>query len=411
MRYCRSCGSQLSNPFLNLGNSPLANHYLTEDETHLKENYYPLEVYYCHNCSLVQIDEFERPDKIFSQDYAYFSSYSQTWLNHCKNYAEIMIKKFKFSHNSFILEIGSNDGYLLQYFKNKNIPVRGVEPAKKTAEVAMMKGIPTDITFFNSNYAKKMASDGFFADLIIGNNVLAHNPNLNDFIEGLRIILKPNGIITLEFPYILQLIHNNQFDTIYHEHYSYFSLHSVLYLLNRHDLDIFDVEELSTHGGSLRIYIKAKNNQTYEISPRFYHFLEREKNIGLLDPKYYEKFRLNVERVKRTLLHTLISIKNDEKLIVGYGAAAKGNTLLNYCGIRTDFLEYVVDKNPHKQNRYLPGSHIPIKSPEQILIDKPDYIFILPWNIKDEIIHQLSYIRDWGGKFIVPIPQVEVISV
>ena len=209
-----------------------------------------------------------------------------------------------------------------------------------------------------------MASDGFFADLIIGNNVLAHNPNLNDFIEGLRIILKPNGIITLEFPYILQLIHYNQFDTIYHEHYSYFSLHSVLYLLNRHDLDIFDVEELSTHGGSLRIYIKAKNNQTYEISPRFYHFLEREKNIGLLDPRYYEKFRLNVERVKRTLLHTLISIKNDEKLIVGYGAAAKGNTLLNYCGIRTDFLEYVVDKKPHKQKRYLPGSHNPTKSLE-----------------------------------------------
>jgi SAM-dependent methyltransferase len=374
------------------------------------EPYYPLEIYYCPHCSLVQLDEFKVPNQIFSSDYAYFSSYSSSWLAHCKAYVEMMVNRFGYTKDSFVMEIASNDGYLLQYFKAHHIPVKGVEPAKNTAEIAIAKGIPTDITFFNTDYAKFMVSRNCPADLIIGNNVLAHNPNLNDFVEGLRIALKPHGVITMEFPHILQLIENNQFDTIYQEHYSYFSLHAVQYLFNTHHLDIFDVDELPTHGGSLRIYAKHAGNQTKELSPNISEMLDKEKQAGLLDLATYEKFRLNVEATKRALLQCLVSIKNERKTVVGYGAPAKGNTLLNYCGIRTDFLDYTVDANPHKQNLFLPGTHIPIKHPDQIRIDKPDYILILPWNIKEEIMKQLSFIHPWEGKFIIPIPRVEVID-
>lgn len=410
MKSCRSCGSPLPRPFLDLGNSPLSNGYLSEGDTHVMEPYYPLECYYCPHCSLVQLDEFEAPDRIFSSNYAYFSSYSSSWLAHCKTYVAMMIGRFGYDKDSLVMEIASNDGYLLQYFKEQHIPVKGVEPAAGTAEVAIAKGIPTDITFFNTNYAKDMVAQNSWADLIIGNNVLAHNPNLNDFVEGLHIALKHHGIITMEFPHLLQLIANNQFDTIYQEHYSYLSLHSVRYLFNAHQLEIFDVDELPTHGGSLRIYAKHKADRIHEISPRVAEVLEKEKRAGLLDPVAYEEFSRRVEATKRALLASLIAIKNEGKSVVGYGAPAKGNTLLNYCGIRTDFLDYTVDANPHKQNLFLPGTHIPIKHPDQIRIDKPDYILILPWNIGEEIMEQLSFVREWGGKFIIPIPDVRVID-
>jgi SAM-dependent methyltransferase len=410
MEFCRSCGSPLQKPFLDLGNSPLSNGYLSEKNIHVMEPYFPLEIYFCPHCSLVQLDVFKAPEQIFSSDYAYFSSYSSSWLAHCKAYVEMMVKRFGYTKNSFVMEVASNDGYLLQYFKERHIPVKGVEPAKNTAEIAIAKGIPTDVTFFNTGYANEMVSRNNLADLIIGNNVLAHNPNLNDFAEGLRIALKPHGVITMEFPHLLQLMANNQFDTIYQEHYSYLSLHAVRYLFNAHHLEIFDVDELSTHGGSLRIYAKHTEDPANEISPRVAELLDKEKQAGLLDPATYEKFRMNVEATKRALLQCLITAKNEGKTIVGYGAPAKGNTLLNYCGIRTDFLDYTVDANPHKQNLFLPGTHIPIKHPDQIRHDKPDYIFILPWNIQEEIMEQLSYVREWRGKFIIPIPEVRVID-
>jgi len=410
MEFCRSCGSPLPKPFLDLGNSPLSNGYLSEKNIHVMEPYYPLEVYYCPHCSLVQLDVFEAPEQIFSSDYAYFSSHSSSWLSHCKAYEEMIVKRFGYNKDSFVMEIASNDGYLLQYFKEHHIPVKGVEPTKNTAEIAIAKGIPTDITFFDAAYAKNMVNRNCSADLIIGNNVLAHNPNLNDFVKGLRIALNPHGVITMEFPHVLQLIENNQFDTIYQEHYSYLSLHSVRYLFNKHHLEIFDVDELPTHGGSLRIYAKHLAAQTNELSPRIAGILDKEKQAGLLDPAAYEQFSKNVEETKRALLECLISVKNEGKTIMGYGAPAKGNTLLNYCGIRTDFLDYTVDANPHKQNLFLPGTHIPIKHPDQIRIDKPDYILILPWNIKEEIMDQLSFVKMWGCKFIIPIPSVEVID-
>jgi hypothetical protein len=410
METCRSCGKRLPCPFLDLGNSPLSNAYLSEKIIHQPEVYYPLEIYYCPHCHLVQLDEFEKPEHIFSSDYAYFSSYSSSWLAHCKSYVDMMVERFGLNQKSLVMEIASNDGYLLQYFKKFNIPIQGVEPAKNTAEIAIGKGIPTDNTFFNSVYASEMERTSKKADLIIGNNVLAHNPNLNDFVEGLCIGLKPHGIITMEFPHLLKLMENNQFDTIYQEHYSYFSLHAVDFLFKAHHLDIFDVDELPTHGGSLRIYAKHQDDTTHEISSHVTRMLETEKRAGLIDPASYENFRARIEETKRALLKCLISAKNEGQMIVGYGAPAKGNTLLNYCGIRTDFLDYTVDANPNKQYRFLPGTHIPIRHPDQIKIDKPEYILILPWNIKEEIMEQLSFVHAWGGKFVIPIPELQVID-
>ena len=409
MEFCRSCGFPLFRPFLDLGNSPLSNAYLSENAIHKRETYFPLEVYFCDHCSLVQLDEYEAPEHIFSSDYAYFSSYSSSWLDHSRVYVEMMITRFKFDRSSFVMEIASNDGYLLQYFKEHHIPVKGVEPARKTADIAIGKGIPTDVTFFNTCYAQEMVNQKNFPDLIIGNNVLAHNPNLNDFLEGIRMVLSPQGIVTMEFPHVLQLLENNQFDTIYHEHYSYLSLHAVRYLFYAHNLELFDVEELPTHGGSLRIYAKHKNDFSKEISPAVARLVKKESDAGLLSAETYREFGLKVAATKRNLLQFLIIVKNEGKKIAGYGAPAKGNTLLNYCGIRSDYLDYTVDANPHKQNLYLPGTHIPIRHPDQIREDKPDYILILPWNIKEEIMEQLSYTRDWGCHFIIPIPTVMVI--
>jgi SAM-dependent methyltransferase len=409
MVLCRACSNKLREPFLSLGNSPLSNAFLSKEDLDKMEPYYPLNAYVCEKCFLVQIEEFETAKNIFSSDYAYFSSYSETWLQHCKNYAEMVIDRFGFDRKSFVVEIASNDGYLLQYFRQHDIPVLGIEPASNTAEVAIKKGIPTDITFFDTSYANEMRKNNKQADLIIGNNVLAHNPNLNDFVEGLKIALKPDGIITMEFPHLLKLIEENQFDTIYHEHFSYFSFYSVQKLFASHNLVLFDVEEIPTHGGSLRIYAKHNNDNTKTITNHIRNLLEKEKSAGLLDLKTYYSFGKKVEATKRRLLQFLIQAKNEGKKLVGYGAPAKGNTLLNYCGIRTDFLDYTVDRSPHKQNKYLPGTHIPIKHPDKIREDKPDYILILPWNIKDEIMEQMSYVREWGGKFVVPIPEVKVL--
>ena len=405
MKQCRSCGSELSTPFLDLGNSPISNSYLPEKNTHIPEIYYPLELYYCESCHLVQIDEFQLPDQIFSSDYAYYSSYSTSWLKHCKKYVEDIVERIELDKNSLVVEIGSNDGCLLQYFKPLEIPVKGIEPAKNTALVAISKNIPTDTVFFNCNYARSFPSS---ANLIVGNNVIAHNPDLNDFVEGLKIMLKPNGTITMEFPHLLQLIKNNQFDTIYQEHYSYFSLNAIHFIFNKHGLAIFDVEDLPTHGGSLRIYAKHMGS-IYKTTKRFQEILDLETEFGLLDIETYTKFGTSVEKTKMDLLNTLIKIKKSGKSIVGYGAPAKGNTLLNYCGIRKDFIKYTVDINPYKQGLFLPGTHIPIKHPNQIEIDRPDYVLILPWNLQTEIMDQISFIKSWGGKFIVPLPTVKII--
>lgn len=406
---CRLCDNNLEEPFLSLGNSPLSNAYLSKDELHKVEHFYPLEVYVCEKCYLVQLEEFERAKNIFSSSYAYFSSYSESWLKHCKNYTEMMIDRFGFDKSSFVVEIASNDGYLLQYFKQQGIPVLGIEPASNTAEVAIKKGIPTDITFFDTLYAKKMRKAGKLADLILGNNVLAHNPDLNDFVVGLKLALKSDGIITMEFPHLLKLMEGNQFDTIYHEHFSYFSFYSVQKLFASHDLELFDVEEILTHGGSLRIYAKHKNDASKTVTNNVRDLLKKEEAAGVFELSTYYNFSEKVKLTKRKLLQFLIQTKNEGKKIVGYGAPAKGNTLLNYCGIRTDFLDYTVDRSPHKQNRYLPGTHIPIKHPNKIKDDRPDYVLILPWNIKDEIMEQMSFIREWGGKFIIPIPEVRIL--
>jgi SAM-dependent methyltransferase len=353
----------------------------------------------------MQIKEFESPAKIFSSGYAYFSSYSDTWLKHCRIYSHSVTKRFGLNKRSLIIEIASNDGYLLQFFKEKNIPVLGIEPAKNAANIAIKKGIPTRIAFFNSKYAKEMRQNKMQGDLIIANNVLAHNPRLNDFVKGLKIALKKSGIITIELPHLLNLIKHNEFDTIYHEHYSYFSFYAVNKLFGNYWLKIFDVEKIPTHGGSLRIYIKHAQDKTKKISRNINQLLEEERAAGLYKLRTYCDFADRVHYVKRRLLGLLIKIKKTGKRIVGYGAPAKGNTLLNYCGIKNDFLDYTVDRNPFKQNKFLPGSRIAVMHPDRIRVDKPDYILILPWNIKKEIINQLSYVRKWQGRFIIPIPR------
>jgi SAM-dependent methyltransferase len=409
MQNCRLCNTLLKAPFLSLGNSPFSNSYLSKDDLDKMEPYFPLELYICEICYLVQINQFTAVSDIFSTDYAYHSSFSAIWLKHAKDYVEMIIDRLKLNKNSFVVEVASNDGYLLQYFLEKNIPLLGIEPTEKTASVAIKKGINTDKIFFDTKYAIKMRKTGNLADLIIGNNVLAHNPDLNDFVEGLKIALKPEGVITMEFPHLLCMLDETQFDTIYHEHYSYFTFYTVQKLFSLHKLEIFDVEELPTHGGSLRVYCKHEEDDKKAISANVNKLLDKENDFGLFNLNIYSGFKNKVEKVKRNLLYFLIQEKNKGKKIIGYGAPAKGNTLLNYCGIRTDFLDYTVDRSPYKQNKFLPGTHIPVKSPEKIKGDRPDYILILPWNIKDEIVEQMSFIREWGGKFIVPIPEIDVI--
>ena len=368
-----------------------------------------MHVFVCNNCLLVQLEEFESPQSIFT-NYAYFSSYSKTWLEHAQEYVNMMISRFGFNEKSQIIEIASNDGYLLQYFKEKKIPILGIEPAVNVGEVAEKKGIPTIFKFFGTETAKKLVNLDKKADLLLGNNVLAHVPNLNDFVKGLKILLKPNGVITMEFPHLLQLIQQNQFDTIYHEHFSYFSFLVVQKIFSSHQLTVFDVDEIPTHGGSLRIYAKHEENQELKVSENILKLIKKEYEFGLDKIITYSNFQKNIELLKQQICEFFMSIKKEGKTIVGYGAPAKGNTLLNYCEIGNEVINYTVDKNPHKQGLFLPGTHIPIESPEKIKITKPDYILILPWNLKDEIIQQIDFIREWGGKFVTVIPKVKIYS-
>jgi SAM-dependent methyltransferase len=373
------------------------------------ERFYPLHAYVCDNCYLVQLQEFIPPKDIFGE-YAYFSSYSDFWLSHASNYVDMIVERLNLNRKSSVIEIASNDGYLLQYFLKQNITVLGIEPAANVAKVAIDKGIPTIVDFFTLKKSHELVNKGQRADLIIGNNVLAQVPDLNDFVEAMRVLLKPDGTITMEFPHLMKLIDGVQYDTIYHEHFSYFSLITIEKIFNAHSLTVFDVEELPTHGGSLRVYATHKENVSKPISNRVNDLRSKEIQQGYNQLEKYYSFAETVVYSKYNLLKLLIKLKLNKKSIAGYGAPGKGNTLLNYCGIRTDFLDYTVDRNPYKHGKYLPGTHIPIYPPNKIMETKPDYILILPWNIKDEILKQLSYIKEWGGKFIVPIPTAEIID-
>lgn len=406
---CRFCGEILKHTFVDLGMSPLCESYVKPEQLNQMEPFYPLHVYVCSSCFLVQLQEYVSPDQIFS-NYAYFSSYSDTWLQHAKAYTEKMVDRFKLHGQSQVVEIASNDGYLLQYFVNQKVPVLGIEPAANVALVAIKKGIPTVVKFFGQKTAHELAEEGKRADLLVGNNVLAHVPDIKDFVQGMKILLKPEGIITMEFPHLMRLMEGNQFDTIYHEHFSYLSLLTVENIFARYGLTIFDVEELSTHGGSLRIYACHAQATDKPISQQVKELRAREKMAGFSNLEYYFSFAEKVKETKFKLLNFLITAKRQGKSIAGYGAPGKGNTLLNYCGIRCDFIDYTVDRSPYKQGQLLPGTHIPIFPPDKIKETRPDYVLILPWNLKDEIVKQISYVREWGGKFVVPIPEVEVYS-
>lgn len=404
---CRFCGTKLEHTFVDLGMSPLCESYL--DATHLNqmEPFYPLHAYVCTGCYLVQLQEYVNREHIFS-DYAYFSSYSDSWLAHAKTYTQQMVERFGINQKSSVVELASNDGYLLQYFVEKGVPVLGIEPAANIAEVAIRKGVPTIVKFFGVDLARELAASGQKADLLLGNNVLAQVPDINDFVAGMKILLKPTGVITMEFPHLEQLMEQNQFDTIYHEHFSYFSLLTARRIFAAHGLTLFDVEELPTHGGSLRIYARHVEDSSKPVGQRVYEVCAREELAGYERIESYSRFDEQVKETKRKLLDFLIQAKRNGKRVAGYGAPGKGNTLLNYCGIRTDFLDYTVDRNPHKQGMFLPGTHVPIYSPELIRQTRPDFLLILPWNLRDEIIKQNAFIREWGGQFVVPIPEVKV---
>jgi len=407
---CRFCGCLLNKVFIDLVNAPLSNSYLTKNQLNEPEIYYPLRVMICENCWLVQIAEYRSSKEIFCDNYAYFSSHSKSWVKHAEDYVDMICRRLSLNKFSHVMEIASNDGYLLQFFVKKEIPCFGVEPSLGTAKAAEAKGVDSIVDFFGSNLAEKIIRERGKQDLILGNNVLAHVPDINDFVKGLKIILSDKGTITMEFPHIFKLIQYNQFDTIYHEHFSYFSLNTAEKIFNRHGLKIFDVEELSTHGGSLRIYACHDENNSHLIGENKEYIKNKEKEFGLLNLYAYLVFQKNAYEVKYQFLSYLIEQKRIGKKIVAYGAAAKGNTFLNYCGIKgTDFIDYVVDISPHKQGKYLPGSHIPIVDEKLIVEEKPDIIIILPWNLKNEIVEQLFYTKQWGCKFVIAIPYLEVI--
>jgi SAM-dependent methyltransferase len=401
---CRFCGAPVKDVFADLGMSPLANSYLTPERVNGME---PLKALVCDRCFLVQLDEFETPAQIFS-DYAYFSSYSSSWLEHSRRYAEQMTARLGLDSHSRVVEIASNDGYLLQFFGEREIPVLGIEPAANVAQVAIDKGVATVVEFFGEEVARGLAEE-CAADLLLGNNVLAHVPDLNDFVAGMKVLLKPGGVITMEFPHLMRLIDENQWDTIYHEHFSYFSFLTVSAVFAAHGLRLFDVEELPTHGGSLRIYGAHAEDAEKPESAAARELRERERAAGYEQLDTYLGYGRRVERDKRQILRFLIELKEQELRIVGYGAPAKGNTLLNYCGVRREFIDYTCDLNPHKQGHFLPGSHIPIRTPEQIRADRPDVVLILPWNLKDEIIEQLGFIREWGGRFAARTPELTLL--
>jgi C-methyltransferase C-terminal domain/Putative zinc binding domain/Methyltransferase domain len=407
---CRFCKAELKHTFVDLGMSPLCESFLRPEQVNQMEAFYPLHVFVCDKCFLVQLEEFVSPEKIFTE-YAYFSAYSDSWLEHSRRYTEQMIERFKLNDKSLVVELASNDGYLLQYFVKSNVPVMGIEPAVNVAKVAVEKrNVPTLVKFFGERLAKELAKEGKQADLLLGNNVLAQVPDLCDFVAGMKALLKPQGVLTMEFPHLLQLIEGNQFDTIYHEHFSYFSFLTTEKIFAAHGLVLFDVEELPTHGGSLRIYGRHRDDNSKPVSARVLDLKAREEAAGLATLDSYRSFAEKVKNTKRQLLECLIRAKQEGKSIVGYGAPGKGNTLLNYCGIGTDFLDYTVDRNPYKHGQFTPGTHIPIYPPEKINETRPDYVLILPWNLKNEITQQMGHIREWGGKFIVPIPEAAICS-
>lgn len=405
---CRLCGQPLTVTFVDLGMSPLCESFVPTERLNQMEAFYPLHVYVCGSCFLVQLEEYVSPENIFS-DYAYFSSYSTSWVEHARCYVDAMVEQLALTPESHVVEVASNDGYLLQHFLPYGIFPLGIEPAGNVAREAEAKGVHTLVEFFTSDLAKTLVRDGQAADLVIGNNVLAQVPDLHDFVRGLSILLRPGGVLTLEFPHVLRLIEGNQFDTIYHEHFSYFSLLTAERILNDHGLTVYDVEELETHGGSLRIYARRAENHSLPISARVSRLRGIELDRGLGSLAGYSAFGPRVESTKRSLLRFLIDARESGKSVAGYGAPGKGNTLLNYCGIRTDLLDFTVDRNPHKWGMFLPGTHIPIFAPERIAESRPDYVLILPWNLKEEIMKQLEYVRSWGGRFVIPIPEVQVL--
>lgn len=406
---CRFCKTPLSDVFIDLFNSPASNSFLTKEGLNEPETFFPLKVYTCPSCFLVQVDEYQDSAEHFSNDYVYFSSYSSSWLAHAKKYTDAMTERFGLNAGSQVMEIASNDGYLLQYFLEKKIPVLGIEPTRNTAAVAVSKGIETMTEFFGTSFAKGLADSGRKADLLLGNNVLAHVPDINDFVGGMKAVLKADGVITMEFPHLYQLVANNQFDTVYHEHFSYLSFYTVQQVFAAAGLTLFDVEELPTHGGSLRIFAKHTENKSHAISPRVEAMLQKEAAAGMKDMKYYQSFQQAAEKIKLDLLAFLVEQKRAGKKVAAYGAAAKGNTLLNYCGVKADLIDYVVDANPHKQNKFLPASHIPVMNEQYLKDQQPDFVIILPWNLKEEITTQLSYIKNWGGQFVVAIPALQTI--
>lgn len=405
---CRHCGALLSRVFCDLRATPPSNSFLRLEDLSKAEVSFPLTTYVCDACTLVQLPEHASAASIFD-DYVYFSSFSDSWLAHAKAYCEMIVERQALGSGSLVVELASNDGYLLQYMKARGIPILGIDPSRTVAKAAEEKGVPTVVDFFGVRLAEKLVSEGRRPDLILGNNVLAHVPDVNDFVAGMAKLLKPSGIVTMEFPHVVRLVEGMQFDTIYHEHFSYFSLHTAERIFAKQGLTLFDVDEIPTHGGSLRIYARHAANEALSVTQRVADLKTRESSGGYDHPDGYDGFEPNVRKVKRDLLRCLIELRETGKTVIGYGAPAKGNTLLNYCGVGVDLLEYTVDRNPMKQGRFLPGVRIPVKAPELIAADKPDYVLILPWNIKDEVVDQLAFIRDWGGRFITPIPNLQVI--
>ena len=401
---CRHCGKELSHTFIDLGSSPPSNSYLTETNMREAEKRYPLKVLVCDHCWLVQTYDFVGVDEMFSEDYAYFSSYSSSWLDHAKSYVNQMITRFHLDGQSNVVEVAANDGYLLQYVKERNIPCYGIEPTHGTAVAARKKGIEIIEEFFGEKKAIELAEQDKQADLTVANNVLAHVPDINDFVKGFAILLKPEGVATFEFPHLLNLVQLNQFDTIYHEHYSYLSLTAVQTIFEENGLSVFDVEEVPTHGGSLRVYAQRSDTGQLSIYPAVSKLKKKESIAGVNSLEYYKGFQYKAEQVKTDLLNFLIQAKEDGKKVIAYGAAAKGNTMMNFAGIHSDLISYIVDMNPAKQGKYMPGSHIPIVKEDYLTVDKPDYIVILPWNLKDEIMMQLSYVKQWGAKFVTAVP-------
>ena len=406
---CRFCKTELEHVFIDLVNSPASNSFLSSEQLNEPETFYPLKVYTCHKCFLVQVDEYKKSDAIFNSNYVYFSSYSSSWLKHASDYVDKMTQRFGYNEDSLVMEVASNDGYLLQYFVQKGIPVMGIEPTANTAEVAISKGVKTVIEFFGAELADRFANMWEVkADLLLGNNVLAHVPDIMDFVLGMKIILKDGGVVTMEFPHLMQLVDNNQFDTIYHEHFSYLSFHTVKEIFASQELEMFDVEEIPTHGGSLRIYAKHAEDETKAVSENVAKLLQKEMDRGLNTMAYYENFQQKALKVKLDLTDFLVQQKRANKKVAAYGAAAKGNTLLNYCGIKNDLVSFVVDANPHKQDKFLPASHIPVVNEAHLKANQPDFVLILPWNLKEEIAGQLSYIKEWGGRFVIAVPELRV---